>query len=277
MPDLLSSEVPLYSSEYPYHFVYDNIPLEALKRRDEILSSSLDRNTLVLIDAQGTQGSLSNRLNQSIDEDGNLKDTAIDEALHNIAEHSDGTKTVSDEDLDYYANTLNYLSLTNPVSFVRMMNVERDKLSRIADEATNLSVELNLPSQIILINDGSIELQNSDTIEWSFTAPNIIKPVINFSIDFVHRHYYDVEPVTVDYLNYSVNVLSTPYMEGSLRVYINGSRLTENSEIYVSGYTPESDNISIGFTSDYENGTFFLTNAITDDDIIRIDFDIALN
>ena len=69
MPDLLSSEVPLYSSEYPYHFVYDNIPLEALKRRDEILSSSLDRNTLVLIDAQGTQGSLSNRLNQSIDED----------------------------------------------------------------------------------------------------------------------------------------------------------------------------------------------------------------
>ena len=136
---------------------------------------------------------------------------------------------------------------------------------------------LILTSQIILINDGSIELQNSDTIEWSFTAPNIIKPVINFSIDFVHRHYYDVEPVTVDYLNYSVNVLSTPYMEGSLRVYINGSRLTENSEIYVSGYTPESDNISIGFTSDYENGTFFLTNAITDDDIIRIDFDIALN
>jgi hypothetical protein len=66
-------------------------------------------------------------------------------------------------------------------------------------------------------------------------------------------------------------------MEGSLRVYINGSRLTENSEIYVSGYTPSSDNISISFTSDYENGTFFLTNAITDDDIIRIDFDIALN
>lgn len=277
MPDLLSSSIPLYSSEMPYHYVYDNIPLEALKRRDEILSSSLDKNTTVLINAQGTQGSLSNRLNQSIDEDGNLKPTAIDQALHNIAEHADGSKNEDPSVLDYYVNTLMYPSLINPVSYVRMLHVERDKLSRIADEATNLSFELNLPSQTFIFNDGSVIFENSETIEWSFTAPNILKPVINFSIDFVHRHYYDVDPITLDYQNYSVNVLSTPYMEGSLRVYLNGTRLTESSSIYAPGETPSNSPYFITFTSDYENGTFSLNTAITANDIIRIDFDIALN
>lgn len=277
MPDLLSSSIPLYSSEMPYHYVYDNIPLEALKRRDEILSSSLDKATTVLADAQGTQGSLSNRLNQSIDEDGNLKSTAIDQALHNIAEHLDGSKIETPYIINYYANTLMYPSVVNPVPYVRMLHAERDKLSRIADEATNLSVELNLPSQTILFNDGSVILENSDTIEWSFTAPNVLKPIINFSLDFVHRHYYDVDPITLDYQNYSVNVLSTPYMEGSLRVYLNGTRLSESSNIYAPGETPSNSPYFITFTSDYVNGTFSLSTAITASDIIRIDFDVALN
>lgn len=277
MPDLLSSSIPLYSSEMPYHWIYDNIPLEALKRRDEILSAALDKNTLVLVNAQGTQGSLSNRLNQSIDENGNLKTTAIDEALHNIAEHADGSKTEDPLLLDYYNNTLMYPSLVNPVSYVRMMHVERDKLSRVADEATNLSVELNLPSQTVIFNDGSVVLENSDTIEWSFTAPNILKPMVNFSLDFVHRHYYDVDPVTLDYQNYSVNVLSTPYMEGTLRVYLNGTRLSETNNLYAPGETPSNTPYFISFTSDYANGTFSLSSAITASDIIRIDFDVALN
>lgn len=277
MPDLLSSTIPLYSSEMPYHFIYDNIPLQALKRRDEILASGLDKNTLVLINAQGTQGSLSNRLNQSIDADGNLKSTAVDQALHNIAEHADGSKTEDVGVLDYYQNTLMYPSLVNPVSYVRMLHVERDKLSRVADEATNLSVELNLPSQIVIFNDGSLILENSDTVEWTFTSPNIIKPMVNFSLDFVHRHYYDIDPITLDYQNYSVNVLSTPYMEGSLRVYLNGTRLSETTSVYAPGETPSSTAYFITFTSDYANGTFSLSSAITSSDIIRIDFDVTLN
>ena len=277
MADLISSSIPLYSSEMPYHWVYDNIPLEVLKRRDEILASGLDKNTLVLINAQGTQGSLSNRLNQSIDEDGNLKSTAIDQSLHNIAEHADGSKTEDSGVLDYYNNTLMYPSLVNPVSYVRMLHVERDKLSRIADEATNLSIEINLPSQIVILNDGSLILENSETVEWTFTSPNIIKPMINFSLDFVHRHYYDVDPITVDYQNYSVNVLSTPYMEGSLRVYLNGTRLSESTNLYAPGETPSSTEYLISFTSNYAAGTFSLSSAITSSDIIRIDFDVSLN
>ena len=77
MPDLSSIPVPQYAPNQPYHWEYDNLPLKALADRDEVINGEVDNQTKILVDAAGTQGTLANRLNQSIDEDGNLKRTAF--------------------------------------------------------------------------------------------------------------------------------------------------------------------------------------------------------
>ena len=98
---------------------------------------------------------------------------------------------------------------------------------------------------------------------------------IKFSIAFAHRHYYDLEPVTSNYINFQVNSPSTPYMEDSLRVYINGVRLNSEYNVYVPNNTV-STWTSNRFTPSHLAGTFALATAINASDIIRIDFDVAV-
>jgi hypothetical protein len=275
MPDLSKLPVPQYQADQPYHWEYDNLPLQVLAQRDEIINGEVDNQSKILGDSAGTQGTLSNRLNQSIDEDGNLLSTAVDESLHNIAKHTDGSITVDSDELDHYVSDLGYSSVANPVPFVRMLESERDKLALIASEATNFAIQANIPSNITVFNSGILELSNSTTINWEFTAPNILSPVLAISTDFAHRHYYDLEPITTDYLNYKVTSISTPYIEGSLRVYINGVRLSEEYQVYYPS-NPVSTWSLNSYTSDYSAGTFVLDYAITSNDIIRIDFDLSL-
>lgn len=273
MPDLTKQPVPQYTGGQPYHAAYDNLPIEVLAERDFVINGEVDYQSKVLKDAAGTQGNLANRMAQSIEEDGSLKSTAIDESLHNIASHADGEITVDTDELDYYNNTLGYDTVVNPVPFVRMLEAERARLSLIASEATNFSVSVEFPSNITLFNDGTLKLQPSDSIHWEFTAPDIVKPVLTISTDFAHRHYYEIEPTTTDYTNYDFSPY--PIVDGSLRVYINGVRL--NSQLSV--YYPNSD-VSAWqlnkFTPDETNGTFVLDSAITSDDIILVDFEVAL-
>lgn len=273
MPELDIYPVPLYEPQSPYHWEYDNLPLKALKLRDEVINGQVDINTLSLAEAAGNQGSVSNRLNQSIEENGDLKTSAIDEALHNIAEHEDGSKTLTAGEISDYA-TKGYV-VSNPVPFVRMISAERDKLSLIADEATNMSIQVETPSTVVLYTEGPITFKGSASVTWEVTGSDI-KANMAFPIEAAHRHYYDLEPITTDYLNFQVTSVSTPYVEGSLRVYVNGVRLSSEAAIYV----PSSD-ISAAwtanmFSADQDAGTFFLQNAITSSDVIRIDFDIAL-
>ncbi|RTK95773.1 MAG: hypothetical protein EKK64_05820 [Neisseriaceae bacterium] len=274
MPDLSSIPVPQYAPNQPYHWEYDNLPLKALADRDEVINGEVDNQTKILVDAAGTQGTLANRLNQSIDEDGNLKSSSIDESLHNIAEHEDGTKNLTLDELEYYNDTLGY-TVSNPVSFVRMIEEERSKLALISDEATNLKIQVNIPSQIVLFENETIELVDSDSIAWEVSAPNMVSAVLKVSTDFAHRHYYDLEPVTSDNENYTVNSLATPFIEGSLRVYINGIRISEEYSVYYPS-NPISTWSLNKFTPDHENGAFVLDAALSEDDIIRIDFDVSL-
>ena len=153
MPDLNALPVPQYNSAQPYHWEYDNLPLKTLANRDELINGVVDTHSEILRNCAGTVGTLANRLNQSVEEDGNLKTTAVDDTLHNIAKHEDGSKTVSGSDLsDYIA--LGYIGVVNPVPFVRMLEAERDKLSLVADEATNIVVNVNTPSLIYTFCDG---------------------------------------------------------------------------------------------------------------------------
>jgi hypothetical protein len=83
--------------------------------------------------------------------------------------------------------------------------------------------------------------------------------------------------VTPDFINYKVTSTSTPYIDGSLRIFVNGVRLTETEELFVPGALPESDLILITFTPSPAEGTFALSTNLFPDDQIRIDFDVELS
>jgi hypothetical protein len=283
MPDLSKLPIPKYDPLHPYHWEYDNVPIEVLALRDQLINGELENHAEILRNAAGNQGTIDNRLNQSLEQDGSLKASAIDETLHNISEHSDGSKTVDVSELDYYNNTLNYTNVINPVPFVRMLEAERAKLALISSEATNITFEIETISNTLAIEEGKIYIEGSESIQWDVTAPVppsnavTIKPILTIPLEFAHRHYYDLEPITTDYVTYKVTSVNTPYVEGSLRVYINGIKLITDAEIYVPGNTMTEEWTLNSFTPDHEAGTFELNTAITSSDIIRIDFDVSLS
>ena len=131
----------LYQPQDPYHWEVDNLPLKNILRRQNLINLSVDNILEQIRDAIGTQGSLSNRLNQSIEEDGTLKTTAINNAMHSIEDHEDT------ED------------------YVRMTKVQSDKLDLISDEANNLSFQINTDgSSSILFDAGVVEIQSSNSV-----------------------------------------------------------------------------------------------------------------
>lgn len=263
MPRIDSITPVQYDGLWPYHSQYDNLPLKYINARTDLINAAVDNIEDILDDAKGTAGSLSNRLNQSIDEDGSLLSVAVDDALHNIGYHEDGSY--------------------EGISYVRMTADERTKLDNISDGATALAVEFETISGTYLFNDATLSFEDSPTITWLLNDVNTITANFAFPADAAHRHYYDLVPVhanlmTPDYTNYKSTSLSTVYVEGTLRVYINGIRLSENSNIYVYKATdgPTGDWFATTFTSDASSGTFTLSRAIDSSDVITIDFDQAL-
>lgn len=288
MPDLDKLPVPQYSADQPYHWEYDNLPLKTLEQRDEIINNEVNNHSEILNSCSGTQGTLANRLAQSIDEDGNLISSAVDESAHNIAEHLDGNKEVEEDELEDYIQ-LGFPSLTNPVDFVRMLSVERIKLASISDNATDLKIDVEVTSdeeetEIISFESGTLKLEPSESIQWEVESPNKVKAVLRVSTEFAHRHYYNLNPVMeptddmvpILYKKFKVTSMSTPFVEDSLRVYINGIRLNPNDSVYHPDSSVSNWMLN-GYVSDHENGIFTLTNAITELDIIQIDFDEYLN
>ena len=78
MPDINSIPVPSYQPLQPYYWVYDNLPLEALIQREDLINNAVDINTNILESAIGSTGSLAVRLNQSLMPNGDLKNYKID-------------------------------------------------------------------------------------------------------------------------------------------------------------------------------------------------------
>lgn len=272
MPNIESIQPVYYDTLMPYYIYYDNLPLRNIVTRQQLINSSVESQRRILTEAIGNQGTLSNRLNRSLEEDGSLKTSAVDDAWHNIAYHSDGL----------------YDDGVSVINYVRMMQDERAKLSLIADAATSLSLEVHTISTIIPFIDEMVELLPSSTVTWTVVPPNQLKAELTFATTSLHNHYYDQKPehydiITPDYQNYKVNSMVTPYTEDSLRVYINGIRLTADttaSPYYV--YVPSADGPSedwnlMTFTPDPENGLFTLSRSIAVNDVIRIDYDIQLS
>jgi len=262
MPRLYLVEDELYNGMDPYHVDFDNKPIKSLLKKLEILNDAVDLSSDLLRDGAGTQGTISNRINQSIDEDGNLKDTAVDEALHSIGAHTEG--------------------LYNGTEYVVMTKAERDKLTLIADEATSVKISFDSPSSTVTFDDTTIVFEDSDTVSWSIEGPNKVQAVTTFPLSAAHNHFYNLTPVhanivTPDYTNYKVTSMSTPFMEGSLRVCINGIYIPPApSTVYVPPYTgPSGSWTSTNFTPDFSSGTFELNRALVSSDVITIDFDTS--
>lgn len=269
MPHIELIQNVLYDGMQPYYVDFDNLPLQNILYRQTLINDVVDANTILVQSAKGSRNSIADRLDESLEQDGSLKTTAVDTSLHNIGAHTDG------EGLDALGETVDY---------VRMLASERDKLELVSDEATALSILVNTPSAAILFNDDLIEMVGSDTVTWEvegLEGSQILKAHTTFPTSLAHRHIYDATPVPYDildpdYMEYKVNSVATPYLEDSLKVYINGFKLTTTDEVYVPGPDGLTSTWYLTtFTPNYANGTFILNRALDPDDIIYIDYDLG--
>ncbi len=254
MPNIDLISPVYYNPNDPYHWEVDNLPLKAINDRQELINLALDQAIQQLADAAGTQGTFANRIDQSINPDGSLKSSAVDDTMHTMDDHTD---------------TLNY---------VRMTKAQSDKLDGVASGATNLEIE----ADSVTFDSGTLVIQASTTITPSVTGPNILKFNMAFPAEAAHQHFYGLTPApanisTPDYINYKTTSMSTPCMDGTLRVYINGVRIFSDVSVYVPGALVDDPWTLLQFTPDEGAGTFALSAAIQTDDIIKIDFDVSLS
>ena len=262
MPQISSIPEVLYEPSYPYHYSYDNLPLKNILARINMVNIQVDTNTDIIRGSAGTAGSLNSRLDVSLNNDGTLKTSAIDVAMHSIASHEDTEE------------------------YVRMTVEERAKLDSITSDANKFYIEVEdaiptVGTNVIVpnSNNGTLRLLNSSTIFFEFTCPNILKAHSVFPPGVAHVHHYDLSPAYDNpsgpsFQHYKTTSLNTPFQEGTLRVYLNGTRL---SSVNIKAYDAATDswiNSKISSQSP-EDGTFSLNRAISIDDVLRIDFDEA--
>ena len=261
MPNINSIPEVLYQPNQPYHYYYDNLPLKNILTRVDLINIQVDYNTDLIRGCSGTAGSLSNRLDHSLNQDGSLKTTSVDEVGHNIANHTDGI----DE---------------NGESYVRMKESERAKLNEISSSANNFSIQIEdlegnykLPTE----SNDVLRIVNSSTIQFDFQAPNVLTAHSVYPPEFAHKHNYDLSPAydnpsAPSYQSFKTTALETPFVEGSLKVYVNGIRIT-NSAVAVPNSDATTWTSTFVETQDHQAGTFQLNRALSNTDVVRIDFD----
>lgn len=274
MPDIQSIPEVLYQADQPYHVHYDNLPLRNILNRIGLVNIQVDTNTDILRGASGSAGSLNARLDQSLDAAGYLKTGAVDDANHSISSHVDGG------------------------GFVRMTDDERAKLQGVLSEANKLEIEIEgLSNNLVAVppsgSNGVLKFRRSSTIFMEFQNPDTVRIHSVFPPDAAHRHNCDLIPAydipsSPTFKNYRTTSVNTPFKEGSLRVYVNGMRMT-SVPVKVLNYSaaavtiPNSGGISVFPASSWVNtyiasenptgGTFELNRSLSPSDVIRIDFD----
>ncbi len=278
MPDIDNIEIPLYQPNQPYHYSVDNIPLDAIKSRENLINTAVELSNTALSNAAGTAGTLDTRLDQSLQDNGNLISSAVDTALHNIGAHVDGNFEVSDSELSTYQ--ISYPLVENPVPFVRMLQAERDKLASVANGATDITLDFATPTGNISINSGIVTFQSSTTINWYVdSGTKYVQAEISTVYSNPHKHYDNIIPtskyLTPDYKSYNTGITS-PFITESLKVFINGVRIFPGVSVYYPSFSDTPTLKLNSFTEDGSGLGFVLLNPITEDDIIFIDFEVSL-
>jgi len=261
MPSISLIAVPLYQPLDPYQHVVDNRPIIGILERINAVNSQVDNNTANLYSAAGTAGSMFNRLDQSLEPNGDLKVEAIDIANHSIEAHVD------------------------TADFVRMTSLERAKLSLIAPEATSLNVVVSTISGAILFDNSTLQFGGSDTIQWVYQGGKVTAQT-DFPAAVRHIHYYNLVPVDQNIItpndqDFYVTSIATAYQEDSLRVYVNGVRLDPNGTIYVpTGMPGTVTYVAMTYTEDaasggiVTSGGFSLSTPLPSGAAITVDFNV---
>lgn len=240
--------IPLnaYEAGMPYEVSTDNLPIFSLDQKISLVNDETEQNTIILEAAQGSTGSLANRLDTSLEQNGDIKTIAIDNALHSIEEHLDGS------------------------TYVRFALSERTKLSTITSGATDVAFQIDTVSNTVLVDEGLISITGSDTIEWTITSGEIqartaFTPKIQKS---------NVTPTTSNYEDYTLPS-ADPYISGSLRIYVNGMRIPESPDsTYVPTDFPTIEWVALNYTEVSSSlGTFSLNTAVTSAEVILVDYD----
>ena len=274
MPNINSISIPRYTADMPYYFIYDNLPFDALLQREAIINAAVDANSEVLRLAGGSLN-LAGRLDQSLYDNGQIKPEAVDASLHNIGAHTDDSYVVSSGQLSNLQ--LYYPALTNPVSFVRMLEVERTKLALMQEEANFFGISAPTASGITYFNSDYLNLQDSTTVKWTVDAGQTLSAEVTSSLSNAHMHYDNVVPdsatLTPNFIDYRVAIA---FKTGSLKVYINGLRIFSDNPVYAPSSDPSLPWTLNSFTEDLDFKGFSLLNAITGEDIIYVDFEVSL-
>lgn len=278
--------VPLYQPNDPYHHDFDNKPIKSLVERDNIIIGALNALRNIVIASGGNLGDLATRLNQSIDPNGNLKPSSVDEANHNIANHIDGRRQISQQEIDYF-NSLGYSVNDNP-KFVRILEEERAKLALVSEEANKLNISITPDgSPKHLIDNGEVNFQSSDTIGVSVDNNNVVKFNSKFPVSVAHQHYYQVEPFTTNRIDYSINGISS-FKQGSLRVYVNGCRIEQCSSdcedknfSYYPSFTLSGNSVVVQWNKIYyeerhDSADFSFSSSVDTNDRVLVDYDVVL-
>ena len=270
MPNL--DPVRKYQPLDPYHHVADNQPIIDLEQNAARINDLVETHHAILTSAIGTQGSVAVRLNQSINPDGTLKAAAVDQAGHGISYHTDGG------------------------GFVRMTDLERSKLAGVASASTDLKVRVVASATSVLYDTGVVALKGSNSVVWRNESDGVYADV-TFPLTARHRHYYDVKPTPVnsvspDYQTYHTTSVATAYAAGSLRVHVNGVRISHAdpdpappADVKFPRHSGSVTTwVSLNFSEDpahvtagvVTTGTFTLSAPVLATDRLTIDFDTVL-
>ena len=292
MPYLDSFQQVKYDPSWPYHYLYDNIPIQNLLTIQQIINDAVDWNTYLLESAVGTAGTLDARLSTSLDSNGNLIPSAVDTAL--------GDSTVI---ADIQTQIDNIEDESTPGATALWITVA---------PGTPPVIQATFPPDAT--TPGYLQIQDSATITWKvvpgnptdaapeyigysgysgyggYVYPTGLQAQMALPLQpLMIKHYYGVEPVKlVDNSTgslFQVTSIATEYISGTLRVYVNGIRIFSDIGVYVpsnyggmSGYSGANDDIWFltSFT-EASTTTFQLNRRINPNiDSIRVDFDFDL-
>lgn len=204
MADLNSIPVRWYQDNVDrYTADVDNRPLEDLNGRVNLVNTDLETTKTEVREARGSQSSVGNRLDVSLNDDGTLKSEALTGIPAIAVDEQESVPPVDDDR-------------------VWMTRGEQTKLSLITEQANRILLGLNQSEP----TDGIVRLVLGNTLRGAMQpsgeGTTIMFLDTVFSGDRLHEHKYQQE-----FLQYSSGIALFPNQEddvisGSVRLYLNG-------------------------------------------------------
>ena len=206
MADLSNIPFRNYTSDDPYNSRIDAAPLDALKNRIDAVNADLENVKSEMVDARGSENSLSLRLSAGLELDGSVK---INEAISIPAANVEDQTSIPVNDSDR----------------VLVTRLQREKLEGITPRANRLHLVMGKSDPV---ENGIVRIVLDDTLRGTIVpaGDGVFNLLIGsiFSGDRVHQHRKNVV------LSYSDGTATFPESEdeiipGSIEIYRNGQAI----------------------------------------------------